>query len=85
MPRSVEVGPSICPVQCRRVCLCSGSAKRCGGIYLLNQEGATATMGGYTGQMASGIETMKVVLEAAGRSLEDLISTEMLVTQSNAD
>ena len=42
-------------------------------------------MGGYTGQMASGIETMKVVLEAAGRSLEDLISTEMLVTQSNAD
>jgi len=58
---------------------------RGGRIYLLNQEGATATMVDYTGQVAAGIKTMKVVLEAAGRPLEDLISTGMLVAQSNAD
>lgn len=42
-------------------------------------------MGDYTGQVAAGIETMKMVLEAAGRTLEDLISTGVLVAQSNAD
>lgn len=48
---------------------------RGGRIRLLNQGGITATVGDYTSQAETCSETMKVVVEAAGVSLENFINT----------
>ncbi|MGO1544787.1 MAG: RidA family protein [Gulosibacter sp.] len=48
----------------------------------LNSDGSTAAIGDYAGQAAACIETMTGALAAAGASIEDVISTRVLVASS---
>jgi len=48
----------------------------------LNEAGRTVAVGDYAGQAAACVETMTRALEAAGASLEDVISTRVLVASS---
>jgi enamine deaminase RidA (YjgF/YER057c/UK114 family) len=48
----------------------------------LNQDGTTAAVGDYAGQAAACVETMTRALAAAGATIEDVISTRVLVASS---
>lgn len=48
----------------------------------LNQDGTTAGIGDYAAQAAKCIENMKAALEAAGATIEDVISTRVLVAST---
>jgi enamine deaminase RidA (YjgF/YER057c/UK114 family) len=52
------------------------------GACPLNPDGSTAAVGDYAGQAAACIETMKSALETAGATIEDIISTRVLVASS---
>lgn len=49
----------------------------------LNADGTTAAVGSYAGQAAACVETMTAALEAAGATVEDVISTRVLVASSS--
>lgn len=48
----------------------------------LNADGSTAAVGDYAGQAAVCVAAMQQALEAAGASIEDVISTRVLVASS---
>ncbi|MFJ6215128.1 RidA family protein [Streptomyces sp. NPDC092296] len=52
------------------------------GACPLNEDGSTAAIGDYAGQAAKAVENMRIALTAAGASLEDVISTRVLVASS---
>jgi len=52
------------------------------GACPLTPDGRTAALGDYAGQAAVCIETMVSALEAAGATIEDVISTRVLVASS---
>lgn len=49
----------------------------------LNDDGTTASVGDYAGQAAKCVETMVGALTAAGATIEDVISTRVLVASSD--
>src|SRR6478609_8353974 len=49
------------------------------GACPLDRDGSTAAVGDYAGQAAKCVETMKLALDAAGATIEDVISTRVLV------
>jgi enamine deaminase RidA (YjgF/YER057c/UK114 family) len=53
------------------------------GACPLNDDGSTAAIGDYPGQAAVCIETMSRALLAAGATIDDVISTRVLVASSN--
>ncbi|QAY74931.1 RidA family protein [Agromyces protaetiae] len=53
------------------------------GACPLNPDGSTAALGDYVGQAAVCIETMQGALAAAGATIEDVISTRVLVASSD--
>lgn len=52
------------------------------GACPLNDDGSTAAVGDYAGQACKAVENMEVALRAAGASLQDVISTRVLVASS---
>ncbi|ALV40674.1 enamine deaminase RidA [Pseudarthrobacter sulfonivorans] len=52
------------------------------GACPLNKDGTTAGVGDYAAQAAKAIENMHFALEAAGASIEDVISTRVLVAST---
>lgn len=48
----------------------------------LNEDGRTVAVGDYAGQAAACVETMTRALAAAGSSIQDVISTRVLVASS---
>ncbi|MFE7506835.1 RidA family protein [Promicromonospora sp. NPDC057488] len=48
----------------------------------LDRDGATVAVGDYAGQAAACVETMTQALAAAGATIEDVISTRVLVASS---
>lgn len=48
----------------------------------LNEAGETVAVGDYAGQAAACVETMRQALAAAGATIEDVISTRVLVASS---
>lgn len=48
----------------------------------LDEDGATVAVGDYAGQAAACIQTMKLALAAAGATIEDVISTRVLVAST---
>lgn len=48
----------------------------------LNEEGTTVAVGDYAGQAVACVETMRRALAAAGATIEDVISTRVLVASS---
>lgn len=52
------------------------------GACPLNTDGTTAAIGDYAGQAAKAVENMRIALEEAGASLEDVISTRVLVAST---
>ncbi|MGW7292593.1 RidA family protein [Streptomyces xiamenensis] len=48
----------------------------------LNKDGSTAAIGDHAGQAAVCVENLRIALAAAGASLEDVISTRVLVASS---
>ncbi|MFD8688745.1 RidA family protein [Streptomyces sp. NPDC059651] len=52
------------------------------GACPLNEDGSTAAVGDYAAQAAKAVENMQTALEAAGASLEDVISTRVLVAST---
>jgi enamine deaminase RidA (YjgF/YER057c/UK114 family) len=55
------------------------------GACPLNPDGSTAAVGDYAGQAAVCIKTMKSALETAGATIEDVISTRVLVASSRQE
>ncbi|MFF3317632.1 RidA family protein [Streptomyces sp. NPDC003035] len=55
------------------------------GACPLNEDGSTAAVGDYAGQAAKAVENMRVALAAAGASLEDVISTRVLVASARRE
>ena len=53
------------------------------GACPLNADGSTAAVGDYAGQAAKALENMLAALADAGASLEDVISTRVLVASSS--
>jgi enamine deaminase RidA (YjgF/YER057c/UK114 family) len=49
------------------------------GACPLNEDGSTAAVGDYAGQAAKAVENVRIALADAGASLEDVISTKVLV------
>ncbi|GAA2388149.1 RidA family protein [Streptomyces glaucosporus] len=49
------------------------------GACPLNEDGTTAAVGDYAGQAAKAVENMRTALADAGASIEDVISTRVLV------
>ena len=52
------------------------------GACPLDANGTTVAVGDYAGQAAQCIETMKVALAAAGATIEDIVSTRVLVASA---
>jgi enamine deaminase RidA (YjgF/YER057c/UK114 family) len=52
------------------------------GACPLNEDGSTAAVGDYSGQAAKAFENMRTALGDAGASVEDVISTRVLVATS---
>ena len=52
------------------------------GACPLEDDGSTAAVGDYAGQAARCIETLTLALDAAGATIEDVISTRVLVASS---
>ncbi|NAS25740.1 RidA family protein [Herbidospora sp. NEAU-GS84] len=55
------------------------------GACPLNEDGSTAAIGDYAGQAAKAVENMQKALAAAGASLQDVISTRVLVASSRRE
>lgn len=51
----------------------------------LNDDGSTAAIGDYAGQAAKAIENMQAALTASGASLQDVISTRVLVASARRE
>jgi enamine deaminase RidA (YjgF/YER057c/UK114 family) len=52
------------------------------GACPLNEDGSTAAVGNYAGQAAKAFENLRTALADAGASVEDVISTRVLVASS---
>ncbi len=52
------------------------------GACPLNEDGSTASVGDYAGQAAKAFENLRTALADAGASVEDVISTRVLVASS---
>jgi enamine deaminase RidA (YjgF/YER057c/UK114 family) len=52
------------------------------GACPLNKDGSTAAIGDYRGQAAKAFENMRIALTDAGASVEDVLSTRVLVASS---
>jgi enamine deaminase RidA (YjgF/YER057c/UK114 family) len=48
----------------------------------LNEDGSTAAIGDYAGQAARAVENMQIALAESGASLQDVISTRVLVAST---
>ncbi|GAA3478210.1 RidA family protein [Streptomyces yanii] len=55
------------------------------GACPLNDDGSTAAIGDYAGQAAKAIENMQAALAASGASLQDVISTRVLVASARQE
>ena len=55
------------------------------GACPLNEDGSTAAIGDYAGQAAKAVENMRTALADAGASLEDVISTRVLVASARQE
>jgi len=55
------------------------------GACPLNKDGSTAAIGDYAGQAAKAIENMRIALADAGASLEDVLSTRVLVASARQE
>src|SRR5262249_58558251 len=55
------------------------------GACPLNDDGSTAATGDYAGQVAKAIENMQAALTASGASLQDVISTRVLVASARQE
>jgi enamine deaminase RidA (YjgF/YER057c/UK114 family) len=55
------------------------------GACPLNEDGSTAAVGDYAGQAAKAFENMRVALTDAGASVEDVLSTRVLVASSRQE
>lgn len=55
------------------------------GACPLNEDGSTAAVGDYAGQAAKAVENMRTALNDAGASLEDVISTRVLVASTRQE
>ncbi|UUN30557.1 RidA family protein [Streptomyces sp. FIT100] len=55
------------------------------GACPLDEDGSTAAVGDYAGQAAKAIANMRAALTAAGASLEDVISTRVLVASTRRE
>ncbi|MFD8533773.1 RidA family protein [Streptosporangium canum] len=55
------------------------------GACPLNEDGSTAAIGDYAGQAAKAIENMQAALTASGASLQDVISTRVLVASARQE
>ena len=55
------------------------------GACPLNEDGSTAAVGDYAGQAAKAFENMRTALADAGASVEDVISTRVLVATSRQE
>lgn len=55
------------------------------GACPLNDDGSTAATGDYAGQAAKAIENMQAALTASGASLQDVISTRVLVASARQE
>lgn len=55
------------------------------GACPLNEDGSTAAIGDYAGQAAKAIENMRIALADAGASLEDVLSTRVLVASARQE
>ncbi|MEU1346350.1 RidA family protein [Streptomyces sp. NPDC005775] len=55
------------------------------GACPLNEDGSTAAIGDYAGQAAKALENMRTALKDAGASLEDVISTRVLVASTRQE
>ena len=55
------------------------------GACPLNEDGSTAAVGDYAGQAAKALENMRIALAEAGASLEDVISTRVLVASARRE
>lgn len=53
------------------------------GACPLNEDGSTAAVGDYAGQAARAVENMRTALADAGASIEDVISTRVLVASTS--
>ncbi|GGQ27220.1 enamine deaminase RidA (YjgF/YER057c/UK114 family) [Actinomadura coerulea] len=51
----------------------------------LDEDGSTAAIGDYAGQAAKALENMRTALADAGASLDDVISTRVLVASSRQE
>jgi enamine deaminase RidA (YjgF/YER057c/UK114 family) len=55
------------------------------GACPLNEDGSTAAIGDYPGQAAKAIENMRTALADAGASLDDVLSTKVLVASTRQE
>ncbi|MFE7245268.1 RidA family protein [Streptomyces sp. NPDC057580] len=55
------------------------------GACPLNDDGSTAAIGDYAGQAAKAVENMQAALTASGASLQDVISTRVLVASARRE
>ncbi|MGW6203583.1 RidA family protein [Streptomyces sp. NPDC055089] len=55
------------------------------GACPLNEDGSTAAVGDYAGQAAKAVENMRTALKDAGASLQDVISTRVLVASTRQE
>ncbi|MCP2351146.1 RidA family protein [Nonomuraea roseoviolacea] len=55
------------------------------GACPLNEDGSTAAIGDYAGQAAKAIENLQTALADAGASLQDVISTRVLVASTRQE
>ena len=55
------------------------------GACPLNEDGSTAAIGDYPGQAVKAIENMRTALADAGASLEDVLSTRVLVASTRQE
>ncbi len=55
------------------------------GACPLNEDGSTGAIGDYAGQAAKAIENMLIALADAGASLEDVLSTRVLVASARQE
>ncbi|MGW8889982.1 RidA family protein [Streptomyces sp. NPDC055749] len=53
------------------------------GACPLNEDGSTAAVGDYAGQAAKAVQNMRTALSDAGASIEDVISTRVLVASTS--
>ncbi|MEK0099702.1 RidA family protein [Streptomyces sp. A475] len=62
------------PVEARLICLA--------GACPLDEDGSTVAVGDYAGQAAKAVENMRTALAEAGATLDDVISTRVLVAST---